>query len=131
MPFLVQRILNNWYIHLSNCPATASENLAVATFIVLVACHHQAAKQEEKRYSQMDFSNEETIMDIIQKLKNIDYINPEDIPNIDLYMDQVTTFMDEHLAACKRMDDDKILTKTMINNYTKNDFIPPTIKKKY
>ena len=35
----------------------------------------------------MDFSNEETIMDIIQKLKNIDYINPEDIPNIDLYMD--------------------------------------------
>ena len=31
MPFLVQRILNNWYIHLSNCPATASENLAVAT----------------------------------------------------------------------------------------------------
>ena len=79
----------------------------------------------------MDFSNEETIMDIIQKLKNIDYINPEDIPNIDLYMDQVTTFMDEHLAACKRMDDDKILTKTMINNYTKNDFLPPPIKKKY
>ena len=73
----------------------------------------------------------ETIMDIIQKLKNIDYINPEDIPNIDLYMDQVTTFMDEHLAACKRMDDDKILTKTMINNYTKNDFLPPPIKKKY
>lgn len=79
----------------------------------------------------MDFSNEETIMDIIQKLKNIDYINPEDIPNIDLYMDQVTTFMDEHLAACKRMDDDKILTKTMINNYTKNDFLPPPVKKKY
>ena len=29
------------------------------------------------------------------------------------------------------MDDDKILTKTMINNYTKNDFLPPPIKKKY
>lgn len=79
----------------------------------------------------MEHSNEESIMDIIQKLKNIDYINPEDIPNIDLYMDQVTTFMDEHLAACKRQDDDKILTKTMINNYTKNDFLPPPIKKKY
>lgn len=39
--------------------------------------------------------------------------------------------MDEHLAACKRMDDDKILTKTMINNYTKNDFLPPPVKKKY
>ncbi len=79
----------------------------------------------------MERSNEESIMDIIQKLKEIDYINPEDIPNIDLYMDQVTTFMDEHLAACKRLDDDKILTKTMINNYTKNDFLPPPVKKKY
>lgn len=39
--------------------------------------------------------------------------------------------MDEHLAACKRQDDDKILTKTMINNYTKNDFLPPPVKKKY
>lgn len=84
-----------------------------------------------KRGNPMEHSNEESIMDIIQKLKNIDYINPEDIPNIDLYMDQVTTFMDEHLAACKRQDDDKILTKTMINNYTKNDFLPPPIKKKY
>lgn len=79
----------------------------------------------------MAYSNEESIMDIIQKLKDIDYINPEDIPNIDLYMDQVTTFMDEHLAACKRLDDDKILTKTMINNYTKNNFLPPPVKKKY
>ena len=79
----------------------------------------------------MEHSNEESIMDIIQKLKDIDYINPEDIPNIDLYMDQVTNFMDEHLAACKRLDDDKILTKTMINNYTKNNFLPPPVKKKY
>ena len=79
----------------------------------------------------MDNATEESIMDIIGKLKKIDHINPEDIPNIDLYMDQVTTFMDEHLAACKRLDDDKILTKTMINNYTKNDFLPPPVKKKY
>ena len=41
--------------------------------------------------------------------------------DIDLYMDQVTTFMDEHLSDCKRREDDKILTKTMINNYTKNN----------
>ena len=42
----------------------------------------------------MKKNNEESIMDIINKLREIDYINPEDIPNIDLYMDQVTTFMD-------------------------------------
>ncbi len=79
----------------------------------------------------MERSSEESIMDILKKLQAIDYIDPDEIPNIDLYMDQVTTFMDEHLAACKRMDDDKILTKTMINNYTKNDFLPPPVKKKY
>ena len=50
---------------------------------------------------------------ITENLKRIDYIKPEEIPNIDLYMDQVTTFMDEHLAGTKRRDEDKILTKTM------------------
>ena len=69
---------------------------------------------------------------ITENLKRIDYIKPEEIPNIDLYMDQVTTFMDEHLAGTKRRDEDKILTKTMINNYSKNNLLPyrPS-KKKY
>ena len=40
------------------------------------------------------------ILDLIRSMQNIDYINPEDIPDIDLYMDQVTTFMDEHLKSC-------------------------------
>ena len=71
------------------------------------------------------------ILDLIRSIQNIDFIKPDDIPNIDLYMDQVTTFMDEHLASSKRFDDDKILTKTMINNYTKNKLIPPPQKKKY
>ena len=66
-----------------------------------------------------------------KKLKTIDYIKTEDIPNIGLYMDQVTTFMDEQLEACKRHDDDKILTKTMINNYAKNNLLPAPEKKKY
>lgn len=66
-----------------------------------------------------------------KKLKSIDYIKTEDIPNIGLYMDQVTTFMDEQLEACKRHDEDKILTKTMINNYAKNNLLPAPEKKKY
>ena len=71
------------------------------------------------------------LSDLLKQLKSIDYIKPEDIPNIDLYMDQVTTFMDEQLAASKRYETDKILTKTMINNYTKNDLLPAPIRKKY
>lgn len=58
-------------------------------------------------------------------------IQVEDIPNIDLYMDQVTTFMDKALGGFKRTEEDKVLTKTMINNYTKAKIFPPPIKKKY
>ena len=61
----------------------------------------------------------------------LNYIKPNDVPNINLYMDQVTTFMDEHLSDIKRHEDDKILTKTMINNYTKNNLLPAPVKKKY
>lgn len=68
---------------------------------------------------------------ILESLNRIDYIRPEDVPSIDLYMDQVTTFMDRQLESSKRYEDDKILTKTMINNYAKNNLLPPPEKKKY
>ena len=71
----------------------------------------------------MTIDKKDLLNSILESLNRIDYIKPEDIPNIDLYMDQVTTFMDEQLAATKRYPDDKILTKTMINNYTKNNLL--------
>lgn len=76
-------------------------------------------------------TNEERIRKILSDLQKIDYIKPDEVPNIDLYMDQVTTFMDEHLEQTKRYDGDKLLTKTMINNYTKNNLLPSPNKKKY
>lgn len=79
----------------------------------------------------MTIDTKDMLKSILDSLSRIDYIKPEDIPNIDLYMDQVTTFMDSHLAASKRYPDDKILTKTMINNYAKNKLLPPPTKKKY
>lgn len=79
----------------------------------------------------MNKDNQECVNSLLQRLAKLNYIKPGDVPNIDLYMDQVTTFMDEHLSDVKRYEDDKILTKTMINNYTKNDLLPPPVKKKY
>jgi DNA-binding transcriptional MerR regulator len=73
----------------------------------------------------------EFLREVSQKLQSMDYVKPEAFPNIDLYMDQVTTFMDTQLSSTKRSKDDKILTKTMINNYTKNNLLPPPTKKKY
>ncbi len=71
------------------------------------------------------------LKEITSIFESLDYVKPESIPNIDLYMDQVTTFMDTQLESTKRHPDDKILTKTMINNYAKNDLLPPPVKKKY
>ena len=79
----------------------------------------------------METFEKRELLDMIQGFNTIDFITPETVPDIDLYMDQITTFMDTHLASCKRYPDDKILTKTMINNYTKNDLIPPPVRKKY
>ena len=79
----------------------------------------------------MNINTKKFLSEILEEFQKIDYIKPEDIPNIDLYMDQVTTFMDSQLATSKRHENDKILTKTMINNYAKNDLLPPPEKKKY
>lgn len=87
----------------------------------------------------MSNENSKIIMESIRQIltdnkenkMNSTYIIPEMIPDIDLYMDQVTTFMDTHLESSKRYEEDKILTKTMINNYAKNNLLPPPDKKKY
>lgn len=80
----------------------------------------------------MTINTEDLINSILASFDRISYIKSEDIPNIDLYMDQVTTFMDKKLKNTTRYpQEDKILTKTMINNYAKNDLLPPPLKKKY
>ena len=80
----------------------------------------------------MTIHMEDLLNSIMESFDRIDYIKAADIPNIDLYMDQVTTLMESRLKNTTRYpDQDKILTKTMINNYTKNNLLPPPLKKKY
>lgn len=70
--------------------------------------------------------------DFIKKiLDDIDTFNIDDIPNIDLYMDQVTAYLNDKFANTKRHEDDKLMTKTMINNYVKSRLLPSPEKKKY
>lgn len=76
-------------------------------------------------------SNDERLADILKRLDSLSYIKLEKIPEIDLYMDQVTSFMEDHLKKAKRDPEDKALTKTMINNYAKNNLLPPPVRKKY
>ncbi len=80
----------------------------------------------------MTIDKDDLLNSIMESLSRIQYIKSADIPNIDLYMDQVTTFMESKLKNTSRNPEaDKILTKTMINNYAKNDLLPPPVKKKY
>jgi len=82
-------------------------------------------------YTDVMKTNREIINDMIKHFEGLDIVKSEDIPDISLYMDQMTSFIDEKLESFKREEDDKLLTKTMINNYTKNKLLPPSDKKKY
>lgn len=79
----------------------------------------------------MTIDMKDMMKSILENFSKLDYIRPEELPNIDLYMDQVTTFMESHLSSTKRYPEDKILTKTMINNYAKNHLLPSPEKKRY
>ncbi len=80
----------------------------------------------------MNIELDNLLNSILNSLNELDYIKARDIPGIDLYMDQVLTLMEENLRNSTRYPEtDKLLTKTMINNYAKEDMFPPPVKKKY
>lgn len=54
----------------------------------------------------------------------------EDLPDIELYMDQVITLMGKYFGKFSTKDE-PLLTPSMINNYVKNNIIPAPVKKKY
>ena len=63
----------------------------------------------------------------IQKYEPVEW---ERLPELDLYMDQVITLMDKHLAPfCG--DGERLLTSSMINNYVKDGVLPRPESKKY
>lgn len=70
----------------------------------------------------------------LQQFENIvedAQITLDDLPDIDLYMDQVIQIFENKLEKTKRNQDEKILTKTMINNYAKGKLFFPIKNKKY
>ena len=69
--------------------------------------------------------NQLELSEIIDKVVNKSDLTTKDIPSLDLYMDQIMTLFDDHLQDNKRFVDDKLLTKTMINNYSKAGVIKP------
>ena len=75
--------------------------------------------------------NKELLENIIEKESQKSSLVSKDIPDLDLYMDQIMTLFETHLANNKKNEEDKLLTKTMINNYSKAKVITPVKGKKY
>jgi len=73
----------------------------------------------------------EKINEILEGLGLETNLKLDEIPNIDLYMDQLIQLFENKFADSKRNDEEKILTKTMINNYAKGKLIFPIKNKKY
>ncbi len=67
----------------------------------------------------------------VTELENYRMPNWDDLPDIDLYMDQVITYLEKQLAVFSKNDDEKLITPAMINNYVKHQIIPRPINKKY
>lgn len=80
----------------------------------------------------MKKSRQDILNELIGRLDELAYVKAEEIPNIDLYMDQVLGFINDRTRYLTRNPkEDKLFTKTMINNYAKTKILPPPTKKKY
>lgn len=66
--------------------------------------------------------------------KSVDFSMPawDELPDLELYMDQVITLITKYLGGFSKVtENEKIITSSMINNYVKLGTIPPPIKKRY
>lgn len=67
----------------------------------------------------------------LEELENFNLLEYERLPDIDLYMEQLITFLDRYLLVFGTSSLDKQITSSMINNYVKGDCIPSPVSKKY
>lgn len=74
---------------------------------------------------------EEFIKLRIQEFVAKGLISAEDFPDMEIYMDQATTFMNKELSIYKESQKDQVITKTMIGNYVKHHMLPRPVNKKY
>lgn len=55
----------------------------------------------------------------------------EELPDFDIYMDQVISLVEKYLSFLSENEEDRIITSSMVNNYVKLHLIPKPEKKRY
>lgn len=68
---------------------------------------------------------------MINNFKDFHMPRYDEIPDIDLYMDQLLVYIDKVLLPFSTTHQEKFLTTSMVNNYVKQGLLPPTVKKRY
>lgn len=74
---------------------------------------------------------EKELIDWTKELTEFHFPRWEELPDFDLYMDQVLNLIDSYLYVFKADKQSKIITSSMVNNYVKLDLIPAPVKKRY
>ena len=72
-----------------------------------------------------------TLEDWLNELNNFSFRKYEELPDIDLYMDQVVNFLEKQIKIFQTSSLDKQITSSMINNYVKGEVVAAPISKKY
>ena len=75
--------------------------------------------------------NREELNEIVSDALNDAELESSQIPAIDLYVDQILNLINERLQDGSKRYYDRHLTKTMVNNYSKEGLITPVKGKKY
>ncbi len=75
-------------------------------------------------------TNEPSVWDWARELKTFETAKIDQLPDLDLYMDQVITLLTKELALFE-VGEEKLLTSNMINNYVKGELLPRPERKKY
>ena len=72
----------------------------------------------------------ENLKNWVEAMKQYEFAPWERLPELELYMDQVITFMNRQLEPFAA-EGERLLTPSMINNYVKDGVLPRPEKKKY
>ena len=91
---------------------------------------HSSKDHDRKGDTKMNVNKQE-IEQLITSMLNQNRLEPEQIPELDLYIDQILMLFEDKLGENRRREKDKILTKSMVNNYSKEKLIRPMRGKKY
>jgi len=71
------------------------------------------------------------VREIAREMADAPQVGRSEIPDIEIYMDQLTTYLDKHLGFYNREKGAPFVTRSMVNNYSKAGLLPPPVSKRY